>query len=165
MKLKEARKRPGQDAQAALTYLRTIQRDMPELSRDAREAWDYLNMLDDELRSEFLRFQHDAHTLTLDYVFREVRRLEYQIKAKNRGRAGVARTTTNSSTRENLRRPTKKRPRRNFRPNQGSSSTKTGSSTRDPNKCLRCGEIGHWAKACPKRRYQSVKTEKDYSKQ
>jgi hypothetical protein len=55
LRLKEARQKRGQSVRDLVEYIEQLKRDIPEQSKQQREAWHLLNNLHPEIRREVIR--------------------------------------------------------------------------------------------------------------
>jgi hypothetical protein len=55
LRLKEARQKRGQSVRDLVEYIEQLERDIPEQSKQQREAWHLLNSLHPEIRREVMR--------------------------------------------------------------------------------------------------------------
>jgi hypothetical protein len=138
LRLKEARQKKGQSVRELVEYIEQLERDIPEQTKQEREAWYLLNSLHPEIRREVMRENKEitSREQVIAAAQRQEELAEQQSKREPKTEAKAKETPT-----PNKRRTGGKQASRTPNP---SPKGKGGEGV----KCYNCGKFGHKQDEC-----------------
>jgi hypothetical protein len=138
LRLKEAKQKRGQSVRDLVSYIEQLERDIPEQTKQEREAWYLLNSLHPEIRREVMREN------------KEIRSREQIIAAAQRQEELAEQQSKRDTKPETKAKETPAISRRFAGAKRGSHTPSSSSKEKsgEAPKCYNCGKPGHKQAEC-----------------